>query len=83
MRSSNWSLCHKRAAIMCKAYGMTAEMHAGNTRCGVSYTISFWCGNQHIHELQDRTPAGLFTKLSAFDWGMTSRDVLTRLKKEA
>lgn len=79
---NSWTLCRNRVKAMCKAYSMTAELHTGDGRIGVSYTITFWCGAQQLHELRDLSPSRLFDKLSAFDWGMESMKRLHELRKE-
>ena len=79
-RPSAWTLCRKRVASMCKAYGIVAELHTGNGRCGVSYSITFRYAAQELCELRDRSPSRLFDKLCAFHEGMMTRSDLLKLR---
>lgn len=72
MSRNYWKLCNGRTESICKAYNLEATLDKGNGRYGVSYSITFYCGNTYLYEMRDRSPMLLFEKLAAFDWGMES-----------
>lgn len=77
-----WSRCKTRTEQMCKHYNISCEVSQGNGRMGVSYSLTFYIGNVHLHELRDRSPSVLYDKLAAFDWGLQSMKTIQRERSE-